>query len=168
MATETKRLVVRKPGRPTKLTSKLQEKICEYIAAGNYLITACNVVGIHPNTLNLWLNRAETEATNGGGIYYEFMLAIKRAEAEAESKLAQFVRETAIDKKDGYLGMTFLERRHPDRWGRRDRDRVSIGEVKTINITHVTVVKDYGEGHREIEEPKGEVIEGEAREGRKG
>ncbi|KKK80579.1 hypothetical protein LCGC14_2822070, partial [marine sediment metagenome] len=43
----------------------------------------------------------------------------------------------------------FLERRHPDRWGRKDRHQVDVTE-KVITITHVTVVKDYGE-----------VIEGE-------
>ena len=140
-------------GRPTKLTPALQDKICQLIAKGNYLITACNVVGINKSTYLRWVERAEQETNNGGGLYCDFGVAIKKAEGEAEAQLAQFVRETAIDKKDGYLGMTFLERRHPDRWGRKDRSIVSIDEHKTITITTVEVVKDYG--NRKIEE-KGE------------
>ena len=56
---------------------------------------------------------------------------------------------------------TFLERRHPDRWGRKDRTRVDINERKAITITHVEVVLNQGED-------KPPVIEGESRELKEG
>lgn len=168
-------------GRPTKLTPVLQDKICEYIAAGNYLITACNAVGISDQTMLNWLERGRQEADNGGGIYFGFLGAVKKAESAAEQLMVERLRDAAmpglrktVTKTDGegntsveqvetggewLAAATFLERRHPDRWGRKDRTQVSIEETRTINITQVTVVKDYGEG--KIEEGKLKEIKDE-------
>ena len=55
------------------------------------------------------------------------------------------IKETALEKKEWLPAMTFLERRHPERWGRKDRHQVDINENKQVTITHVTVVKDYGQ-----------------------
>ena len=138
MTTETKKI-----GRPTKLTPQLQEKICSYIAQGNYLVTACNAVGIDYLTYNNWTKWAEEQADNGGGIYLDFLHATKRAEAQAEA--SRVARIEASGKTGNWLAdMTHLERRHPDRWGRRDRHQVDITEHKTITITEIEVIKDYG------------------------
>ena len=37
--------------RPTKCTPELTEKICEYLASGCYVCTACQAVGISETTL---------------------------------------------------------------------------------------------------------------------
>ena len=78
-------------------------------------------------------------------------------------------RKKTITKSDGSVieeeqfaqpqwlaDMTHLERRHPDRWGRKDRTRVDINERKSVTITHVEIVLNEGEGKP--------VIEGESRE----
>ena len=143
-------------GRPTKLTPELQDIICKYISDGNYLYTACAAVGITKTTYLHWLERAEREDNNGGGIYNDFVIAVKSAEAEAEQKLVSVVREKAINGKEWLPAMTLLERRHPDRWGRKDRTAITIDEHKVVTITHVEVIKDYGQG--------GQIVEGEARE----
>jgi len=149
-----------KTGRPSKLTPQLQEKICEYIANGNYLNTACQATGITDSTLFNWMKRAEEEGKNGGGRYFDFMVAIKKAEAQAEAALASMIKETALQKKEWLPAMTFLERRHPDRWGRRDRTRVDINETKTIQITHVEVVLNEAGQTPMIEGESRELIEG--------
>lgn len=163
-------------GRPTKLTPALQDKICEIVAAGNYLITACQVVGINKSTFLDWLERGDKDLSNGGGIYSDFLLAIKKAEAGAEATRVARVEAAGIGGgvskrrvttfKDGtetveetfntaqwLADMTHLERRHPERWGRKDRSTLVVEETKQIIITTVEVVKDYG--NRKIEE-KGE------------
>jgi len=89
------------------------------------------------------------------------MESLKKAEAQAEAELVRVVRETATKKKEWLPAITFLERRHPDRWGRRDKTTVDINENKNITITRVTVIKDYGEGYKELERRSGELIEGE-------
>lgn len=142
-------------GRPTKLTPERQAKIVDLVRKGNYFITACQATGIGKSTFLNWLERGELEQNNGGGIYSDFLLAVKKAEADAEAELASMIRETALEKREWLPGMTFLERRHPERWGRKDRSTIQIEEHKTITITTVEVVKDYGQGR---------IIEGEAKE----
>lgn len=150
-----------KTGRPTKLTPHLQEEICKFIAAGNYISTACQAVGINPETLRRWSVWALQEQENGGGMYYDFYVAIKKAEAEAEAALASMIKETALDKKEWLPAMTFLERRHPDRWGRRDRQDVNISETKSITITRIEVIMP---GEIAPQLSQGEVIDGEVKE----
>lgn len=145
-------------GRPTKLTPALQTKICQYIADGNYLVTACSAVGIDPNTFNLWLNNALKEESNGGGMYFSFMVAVKEAEAKAEAELASMVRKTALQKKDWLPAITFLERRHRERWGRPAPIGITVEDNRQVNITHVEY--NLGQGY----EQPGQVVEGEARE----
>jgi len=157
MTTSSKPPGYKGTGRPTKLTPELQEKICKYIAAGNYLVTACSAVGIDTNTFNLWLNNALKEENNGGGMYFDFMIAVKRAEAAAEAELASMIRETALQKKDWLPAITFLERRHRERWGRPAPIGITLDEHKEVHITHVEYNLSPGQ-----EIPQ--VVEGEASE----
>ena len=145
-------------GRPSKLTPALQENICKIVADGNYMITACQAVGIDKSTYLRWLERGAKEIDNDGGIYCDFLYAIKKAEATAEQALLSVIKEKAINGKEWLPAMTILERRHPDRWGRKDRSTVQIEETKQIIITTVEVVKDYGRGAI----VEGEVIEDNA------
>jgi len=142
-------------GRPTKLTPELQDKICSYIAAGNYLVTACQAVGVSYDAFNDWTNRAKAQEGNGGGIYCQFLHAVKKAEAIAEMEMTSIARQAASQKKDGYLAITVNERRHPERWGRKDRSLIQIDEHRTVTITNVEVIKDYG---------RGMIVESEAKE----
>lgn len=102
-------------GRPTKLTPEVQETIVEAVEAGNYFETAAALAGISKQTLYNWIDRGEA----GEEPFDLFFDAIKSAEASAE--------KTALERVQGaqqgwQAHMTFLERRHPQRWGRRDPD----------------------------------------------
>ena len=169
-----------KIGRPTKLDDTVIVQLAEIVGSGSYLTTACGIVGIDPFTYRTWLERGSIEQEKGlETLYTRFVAAIKRAESDNEHRIAQSVIEasqggqviktTTTRRKDGsstteevtaqpqwLAGMTYLERRHPDRWGRKDRHQVEINESKNITITHVEVVKDYGSGHAEIVE--GEIV----------
>ena len=74
-------------GRPCLLTDELQAKICAYIAAGNYLATACAAVGISDETFRKWLEKGKTELDAGetSGRFSAFIGAVKRAEADREA-----------------------------------------------------------------------------------
>ena len=167
-------------GRPTLLTPTLTNQIAGLIGKGNYLITACNVCGISKQSYLNWLERGEQEAENGQGLYFDFLCAIKRAESESEARRVErieqagigggLIRKKTITQRDGTViedeqyaqpqwlaDMTHLERRHPERWGRKDRTRVDINEKKSITITHVEVILNQGDSQPAI-------IEGELRE----
>lgn len=105
-----------KQGRPTRLTPELQEKLCEAIAEGNYYECACNLVGIRYATFRQWMIWGEDEPS---GIYHDFYNAVKLAEAKAESAV---VREwQRCIPQNANACKEFLERRYPDRWGKRDK-----------------------------------------------
>ena len=133
---------------PRKLNDGMITGICEAVAKGNYFVTACQLVGVRPETLVRWMHLADADEANGftedESLYIKLHKEVKRAEAIAEAKLVEVVREAAEVKREWLPAMTFLERRHPDRWGRKDRSQVTIDEHKTITITRVEVVKPEG------------------------
>lgn len=145
---------------PRILDAPLIEALSEYVRKGNYAITACNLCHIPESTFYYWLNLArkdeEQGATEEVSIYRRLLESIKRAEADAEALMVETARNAAVEKKDGYLAITVNERRHPDRWGRRERHDVNITETKTIQITSIKIIS-HGEA-------QGEIVEGEARE----
>jgi len=133
---------------PRKLNNGLITAISHAIAKGNYAQTACYLTGITPQTFINWSHQAQKDEQNGltseDSIYLRLFESVKKAEAIAEAKLVEVVRESAEVKREWLPAMTFLERRHPDRWGRKDRSQVTIDEHKTITITRVEVVKPEG------------------------
>ena len=54
-----KKKISKKQGRPTKLTPELREEIVELLKAGNYIKTACAVVGINKTTFYQWLKKGK-------------------------------------------------------------------------------------------------------------
>lgn len=112
-------------GRRSKLTPEVQERIIQAIRAGNYRETAAAYAGIHIGTFYRWLQKGERAKS---GPYREFREAIERAEAEAEVRHVAIVAKAATD--DPKAAMWWLERRFPDRWGRRQFDLRHSGDVR--------------------------------------
>lgn len=145
-----------KIGRPLKLDEELIKKLSGYIAKGSYAITACQCCGLAEKTFYDYINQGNRDIENNEEtIFSQLVKSLKSAEAECEHALASMIKETALDKKEWLPAMTFLERRHPERWGRRDRLQVDENKQVQINV----VVKHY----QELPEPP-EAIEGECRE----
>ena len=129
------------------------DALSEVIAKGNYAVTACQLCDIDQKTLSSWVEYGQRDIDAGvESLYSSLFLSLKRAESKAEAELVKVVRESATVKKEWLPAMTFLERRHPDRWGRKDRTRVDINERKAITITHVEVVLNQGQESRELKE----------------
>ena len=107
---------VRKPGRRTKLTDDLIDKICVLVRAGNYVETAAAYAGVHKETLYQWFRRG---ASSRRGIYRRFADAVLKATAEAELRDLQIIASAAANGQ-WQAAAWRLERRVPLRWGRRD------------------------------------------------
>lgn len=125
----------RRRGRPEKLTPEIQSELAKYIAMGHYLDTAAQLAGIHRNTVNLWLKRGRKESK---GKYHDFLVAIKRALAEAEKKDVDIIN-SAASSGIWQAAAWKLERRYPDRWGRKDRLNLNTNE-KVKKIIEIEVV----------------------------
>jgi transposase len=103
-------------GRKTKLTPAVQAAVIKALEAGNYFAVACEVAGIGERTGYRWLERGE-KATSGP--YRQFWQSVKIAEAKAEASAVQSVRKAMATQWQA--PMTFLERKFPERWARRER-----------------------------------------------
>jgi transposase len=115
-----------KKGRPCKLTKKLQDELCEHIQEGNYLDTACRIVGIDYATMRRWILRGEEE---GQGKFYNFCEAIKRAEALAEAWRVKQIKKASYE--DWKANAWYLERKYPQRWGKKDSLEAQIKSEHT-------------------------------------
>ena len=145
---------------PRKLNQGMIDALSEYVSKGNYAQHASYLCGIDEHTLIRWMKLGAEEMVkeepDTENMYLRLYSSIKRARAEAQVEMIKVARDSAKQKKDGYLAITFLERTDPDNWGRKDRTRVDISETRQITITHVEVVLN--------EAGQAPVIEGEPRE----
>jgi len=101
--------------RPTKLTPEASQRIVAAIRAGNYAEVAATAAGISPSTFYRWIERGQKQRS---GIHRDFSEAVRKAEGEAEVEAVARVRKAM--PSDWRACMTYLERRYPKRWRRRE------------------------------------------------
>lgn len=101
--------------RPTDCTPEVTEKVCEVLSKGGYRVIAAKYAGIDYATLKRWLARG----AKGEEPFCAFCAAVKKAEVDAEHALTEMVFEAG--KISWQAAMALNERRHPERWARRDR-----------------------------------------------
>ena len=112
-------------GRPSHLNDpdKVQLLLAS-IRDGNYRETACRQAGLSKVTFYNWLKQAE----HGHEQAIAFVNALEKAEADAESETVRNVRNASKLPQFWAAGMTWLERKSPDKWGRR-QDDASVPKV---------------------------------------
>jgi transposase-like protein len=149
-----------KAGRPTVLTQEVHDAIVRALHVGAYIETAAAAAGIHKSTLYDWLKRGarekrRAEKGNGKGnghrirkaeaAYVAFSDAVKKAMAESE--LVDIATIAKASKRTWQAAAWRLERKYPDRWGRKDRIDASItGKDGGPVVTEVVFVKPDGKG----------------------
>ena len=114
-------------GRRSKFTPEAQEKVISAIRAGNYANVAAEYAGICERTLYRWLEKGRTAKK---GPYRTFWESMQRAESEAEVRAVAMVQKHMDD--NWQAAMTFLARRYPDRWGRKDRLSLDVDPKETL------------------------------------
>lgn len=115
---------------PCKLTPAIAVKLLSVIREGLHYEPACDLAGISYRTFLNWRDRGEDEAEDGP--FAALMRAVKVAEAEAERETIGYVRAASRDPRFWAAGMTWAERRHPDRWKRRDDSQVTVNVGVTM------------------------------------
>jgi hypothetical protein len=124
--------VHRQQGRPSKLTPERAARVIQLISTGNYIETSCAAAGIDQTTYYHWIGVGRTIVQTCGNdpetwpsdlSPYErdcaqFFSDIVKANAEAEAYAVTAVR--AAMGTSWQAAMTWLERKYPDRWKRRD------------------------------------------------
>ncbi len=116
-------------GNGHKFTQEVAGKILGALRAGNFLETAAAYAGIDSDTIRRW---AKAGARGKDAELASFAREIDQARAAAE------VRDVAIIAKAAESEWTAaawrLERRAPERWGRRDRMQVTAHVGGTVAL----------------------------------
>lgn len=117
-----------------RLTPQVTRDIAQHVRHGNYLETAAAAVGVHKNTLHTWLRRGRQAIERAWPIKDAEYAAFHRAvhEAMAESEVRTLDRLTQAGAGDWRAHAWRLERRFPDRWGRRQRVEVEGNQDKPV------------------------------------
>lgn len=118
-------------GRPCKLTPEIQKRIVTALHAGNYIETAAAYAGISKDTLYRWLKQGARSKT---GVFHAFSVAVEEAMAKSEVRDVILIAKAAV--QEWQAAAWRLERKYPDRWGRRERVQMEhSGEVVQANRT---------------------------------
>jgi hypothetical protein len=116
--------------RPSKLTPALQQKVCDAVRVGNGFDVAAGFAGIDKTTFHRWMKRG-ARATRG--LYRDFYLAVQKASSDAETRALAIVNKAAPE--DWRAAAWFLERKSPERWGRREHHEVDANIKGTVKVT---------------------------------
>lgn len=131
---------------PTKLDDEMIERICQALRVGAYIETAAAHCGISKQSYYTWSRRGaeERERIADGSrprkkeaVYVRMLDAVERAMADSE--LRDLATITAASQTQWQAAAWKLERKHPDRYGRRMRmDHGAAGDdsggVISINV----------------------------------
>jgi hypothetical protein len=118
-------------GAPSRIReSDTVTQLLQAIDDGNYLETACELAGIHKKVVYDWLKRGDA----GEPPFDRFSDALKRAQARAEAAEVAKVRKAGDDPRFWAASMTYLERRHPEKWARRSEDSSAPRVVVQIGL----------------------------------
>lgn len=94
-------------------------KVLDGIKAGMSYEGACGVARVTYNTFLNWRKRGEVETS---GKYFKFFQELQHAEAIAEAEQLKKIKKDPDTKYACWI----LERRFPERWGRRDQLKQEI------------------------------------------
>jgi transposase len=131
-----------KGGRPTKATAETMNKILDGIKAGMSYEGACGVARVSWVTFDKWRKAGEAGESEK---FIGFLRELRYAEAIAEAEMLKKLKEDPDTKWVAWR----LERRFPDRWGKKEqvKQEISGPEGKPIQtetkITSVDILKDY-------------------------
>ena len=122
-----------------KFTPRRKSAILRKMREGHYAKTAAETSGITEQTLYNWLKKGEEPDRHPE--HAAFLEAYRKAEAAAEEKAIKAIQ--AAFPEDWRAAMTYLERRHPERWARRQNvDVTSRGEpIRTIEVVRTVRTK---------------------------
>lgn len=110
-------------GAPTKFSQERAEKLLQAVRSGNHLSVAARFAGISYDTLKRWVLKADEPGAPEE--LREFAESLERARAESEViALAKIQR--AASEGAWQASAWFLERSWPERWGRRETNRIEI------------------------------------------
>lgn len=110
----------KRPGRPSKLTPEVEEKLISALSVGAFRADAAAFAGIGVSTLYSWLERGEADQEQGvASPFRALVAAVEAAEAKSDVDLLDLITQAAA--KDWRAAAWRLERKSPTKWGNKQR-----------------------------------------------
>lgn len=125
-------------GRPSFLTPDRVDTIVKMLTAGNYLDAAAAMAGVDRSTVYQWLKKG---ANQQSGVYHDFHARVEQAQAEAECRLVSQIAAAA--KNQWQAAAWHLERKFPDRWGRKERLDVTVDSAADKAQTTAAILAGF-------------------------
>lgn len=119
----------RKAGRPTKLDPAAADRIVSALQGGNYRNVAAEWAGITPGTLRQWMRRGRSNR-KADAPFRDFRRRVMEAERGAEIFMVAKMMKAA--EEDPRHALMWLERKFPERWGRREQVRIGNTQGETF------------------------------------
>jgi hypothetical protein len=114
--------------RRTRLTPAVSKALCDAMREGYTLPNAAAVVGVSAATVREWIRRGEgADDRPTTEPYATFATAMARARAECEMEMVASI-QSAAEAGQWRAAAWFLERTHPERWG-RGAHRIQVRNV---------------------------------------
>jgi hypothetical protein len=145
---------LKRSGRKLILTGEIIAKAEKLLRTGNYATVIADHLGIGYSTWFHWLQKGEEAKT---GIYRQFLDMVKKTEAAAEMAALAGILTAGMEGNWQALAW-FLERKHPDRYGRRDRITAEVSGPNGASLQPPTFVINFTKPKR----PPDEIAECEA------
>ena len=127
-------------GRKKKLTPTVHDNIVRFIRGGNYKGVSARAAGIAPSTMYRWLEEGEAAES---GVKFEFVKAVREAEAIAEARNVALVLSHAATTWQA--AAWWLERSHNERWGRKEKQELTGSDGGAIQIQAAVTPKQLEE-----------------------
>jgi transposase len=124
-----------KGGRPTKATAETMNKILDGIKAGMSYEGACGVARVSWVTFDKWRKAGEAGESEK---FIGFLRELRYAEAIAEAEMLKKLKEDPDTKWVAWR----LERRFPDRWGKKEQVKQEISGPDNTPIQVVSNMSD--------------------------
>lgn len=138
--------------RPMKLNDELINRLTQYIKVGNYIETACALVGISRSIVYVWLKQGrraiETSEKTGevvprkDKIYVKLVMEIDQALAFSEARDVETIGEHA--KSNWKAAAWRLERKFPTKWGRKDQLQANVNHSGEMKVEHNKMAMKIG------------------------
>ena len=120
-------------GRKSKLTPQLINDAVKLLKGGSYISTVCEFIGIDTSTWYRWMREGKKAKA---GIKNHFYHAIKKAEAEAEIRMVTDIQKIANENQTWQALAWMLERKYPERWGRKDKISADVSHTGKVKESH--------------------------------
>jgi transposase len=120
-------------GRKSKLTPQLIKDAVKLLKGGSYVSTVCEFIGIDPSTWYRWMREGKKAKS---GLKSQFYHAIKKADAEAEIRMVTDIQKIANENQTWQALAWMLERKYPERWGRREKFSADVSHTGKVSESH--------------------------------